>query len=389
MSLNIVADENIPFVTEAFASLGQVRTLPGRRITPAELAHADILLVRSITRVNEALLGDSPIRFVATATIGTDHVDEACLADRGIGFASAPGSNANSVAEYITAALLVWAGRRGRDLAGATLGVVGVGHVGVKVVAKARALGMNVLCNDPPRARIEGAEGFVALPDLLSRADAVTFHVPLTVDGEDATVGLIDADLLATLGPRTLLINSSRGPVQVTADLLGAQAARHAADLPPLDLVVDTWENEPTIALALLERAMLGTPHIAGYSFDGKLTGTMMIYRAACDHFGLATTWQIPGDLPGPRHPLVEIETAGLSDQEIAALAVRHAYDIEWDDASLREMTARPAAEQGAYFDGLRKNYGTRREFPAHKVRLVGDRPEAARMLSDLGFAMV
>ncbi|MDD4891917.1 MAG: 4-phosphoerythronate dehydrogenase [Phycisphaerae bacterium] len=387
--LTIVADENIPLVREAFATLGQVRTLPGRGITREAVREADMLLVRSITKVNEALLGDTRVKFVATATIGTDHVDQDWLAARGIGFASAPGSNSNSVAEYVTAALLFWAERNEIELAGKTLGVVGVGHVGSKVVAKAQALGMYVLCNDPPVRRAGGHDDYVDLDHLIRLADAVTFHVPLETGGEDPTFHLIEASLMDRLAdgkPAALLINSSRGGVQDTASLLAAREARRAEDLRPVDLVLDVWENEPNIDLPLLDETILATPHIAGYSLDGKLAGTMMIYQAACAHFGRPAAWTLPADIPGPKFPVVEIETADLSDQDIARLAVRHAYDIEWDDAALRQIAEQPADKQGVYFDELRRRYPVRREFPAVAVRLAGDRPSAAAMLRGLGF---
>jgi len=388
-TLRIIADENIPFVAEAFATLGEVTTLPGRAINPQAVRDADVLLVRSITQVNEALLGGSAVKFVATATIGTDHIDESLLSARGVGFASAPGSNSNSVAEYVTAAVLVWAERRNVELAGRTIGVVGVGHVGGKVAAKARTLGMNVLCNDPPLKRQGGHDDYIELDELVAGADVLTFHVPLSVVGEDPTMHMIDATLLECLAAdkdRALLINTSRGGVHDTAALLAAQDALRAEDRPPLDLVVDVWENEPNIEPGLIDEAMLATPHIAGYSLDGKLAGTVAIYRAACAFFHRPAAWSLPADLPGPRHPVIEVETAGLTDQQIVRSVVRHAYDIEWDDAALRQIADHPPDEQGAYFDRLRKQYPVRREFPVGQVRLAPDRPAAAEILRKLGF---
>jgi erythronate-4-phosphate dehydrogenase len=391
-TLRIVADENIPYVADAFASLGDVTLLPGRAIGAGgsqAVRQADVLLVRSVTHVNEKLLAGSAVKFVATATIGREHVDEAYLSDRGIGFASAPGSNSNSVAEYVMAALLVWAERRRIELAGRTLGVVGVGQVGSKVVAKAAALGMKVLCNDPPLKRGGRHDDFIELGELVSAADAITFHVPLSMTGEDPTMHMIDATLLERLKDEARLINTSRGGVHDTAAVLAAQDSRRGEDRPIIDLVLDVWEGEPNIALPLLDETMLATPHIAGYSFDGKVAGTMMIYLAACAYFNQPASWSLPTDLPGPRNPLVEIDTADLSDQDIARLAVQHAYDIEWDDAALRLISDHPPDEQGIYFDGLRKHYAVRREFPAGSVRLAGDRPAAAKMLAGLGFKVV
>ena len=388
-TLRIVADENIPYIAEAFASLGTVTCLPGRAIVPESVRDADVLLVRSVAQVNEKLLAGSAVKFVATATIGREHVDEAYLSDRGIGFASAPGSNSNSVAEYVTAALLAWAERRRIKLASQTLGVVGVGQVGSKVVAKAAALGMTVLCNDPPLKRCGRHDDFIELDEMLGQVDAITFHVPLSAVGEDPTMHMIDATLLERLKDGTLVINSSRGGVHDTAAVLAAQDGRRAEDREVLDLVLDVWEGEPNIALPLLEETLLATPHIAGYSFDGKLAGTMMIYRAACAYFNQPAPWSLPADLPGPAHPVIDIDTDRLNDQDIARLAVRHAYDIEWDDAALRLIDDHPPESQGLYFDRLRKQYAVRREFPAGSVRLSGDRPEAAKMLTGLGFKVV
>jgi erythronate-4-phosphate dehydrogenase len=321
--MKIVADPNIPFVREAFGPLGDVQLVPGRQMTPATVREAELLLVRSVTPVNAALLDGSRVRFVATATIGTDHVDEAHLVQRGIGFASAAGSNANSVAEYIVAALLEL-GYQGK-----TLGVVGVGNVGSKVVRYATALGMRVLQNDPPRQRAEKLPEFVTLDRIGAEADIITFHVPLTKSGPDATFHLFE--------PRGgIIINTSRGAVLDNQALLTA---------PLAGLVLDVWEGEPTILPALLEKADFGTPHIAGYSFDGKVNGTRMIYEAACRHFGLSGSWK--PELPAPANPV-------LTGHNLRSV-VRQAYDITADDAALRR--------DYRHFDRLRAEYPVRREF--------------------------
>ncbi|NQT84941.1 4-phosphoerythronate dehydrogenase, partial [bacterium] len=210
--MKIVADENIPYVKEAFGSLGDVIPLPGRKIAPASVVDAEILLVRSITEVNASLLEGSRVRFVGTATIGTDHVDEEYLHSRGIAFASAPGSNANSVAEYVVAALLTTARRKNFPLKGKTIGVIGVGNCGSRVAKKAEALGMRVLLNDPPLWRQTGNKRFRPLEELFS-ADILTLHVPLTYEGIDATYHLVDEAFLSKLRPECILMNTSRGPV--------------------------------------------------------------------------------------------------------------------------------------------------------------------------------
>jgi len=337
-TMKIVADSNIPFVQEAFCALGDVVLTPGRHMTPAVVRDADLLLVRSVTPVNAALLDGSRVRFVATATIGTDHVDTAYLGLRGIGFASAAGCNANSVAEYVVAALLELSHCRGFRLRDKTLGVVGVGNVGSKVARYARALGLRVLENDPPRQRREHLPSFVSLEQILAAADIITLHVPLTRTGPDATFHLFEPR-------RGIIINTSRGAVLDNRKLVTA----------PLDaLVLDVWEGEPHILPALLDKATIATPHIAGYSFDGKVNGTVMIYQAACRHLGVTPSWR--PKLTGPAQPV-------LAGDDLRAV-VRQAYDIRADDAALRRDYRQ--------FDRLRAEYPVRWEFFHYRTALPG-----------------
>lgn len=338
--MKIVADPNIPFAREAFGLLGDVALVPGREISPSTLRDVDALFVRSVTPVNAALLDGSRVRFVATATIGTDHVDAGYLKEQGIGFSSAAGSNANSVAEYVVAALLELAHRRKFDLRGKTLGVVGVGNVGGRVVRYAEALGMRVLQNDPPRQRTEASPIFVSLDQICSESDIITLHVPLTREGLERTFHLFDKSRLESLEQRRpILINTARGAVVDNRALLRAIDGDRIGGA-----VLDVWENEPNILPELLDVVDIGTPHIAGYSFDGKVNGTRMIYEAACRHFGMETVWR-------PVLPAVRaIDLSGeLRD------VVRRMYDIVVDDAALR------ANIRG--FDKLRAQYPVRREF--------------------------
>jgi len=351
--MRIVADENIPYVRKAFGEVGEVVMAPGRSMAPDLVRDADILLVRSVTQVNEALLGDSRVRFVGTATIGTDHIDESFLSERGIAFAAAPGSNANSVAEYVAAALLVLAGRGGWDLAGRRIGVIGVGNVGSLVVAKAEALGMRSILNDPPLARETGDARYRPLDEALD-ADVVTLHVPLTREGPDATFHMVDDRFLGRLREGTILLNTSRGGVVDTAALHRALETGRLGSA-----VLDVWENEPGIDLDLLRRVDLGTSHIAGYSFDGKVNGTRMLYGAVCAWLGRPADWRPV--LPPPPVPEVAVRTEGEDGLREAVLAV---YDIERDDAALRGLLDLPEAERARAFDRLRKDYPRRREFP-------------------------
>lgn len=384
--MHIVADENIPYVAEAFGRLGSVKTLSGRTMDRSALKDADALLVRSITKVNEQLLADTPVRFVGTATIGFDHVDTAWLKARDIAFATAAGSNANSVAEYITAALLVLAERKNIELAGKILGVVGYGNVGTKVVRYAsQVLRMNVLINDPPLQR-EGnlPVHFVSLDRILAESDAVTFHVPLTREGPDRTHRLIDAAHLQQCKPGAILLNSSRGSVIVGGDLLAALAAGTLSAA-----VLDVWENEPAIDPQLLRRVSLATPHIAGYSFDGKVVGTQMLYDALCAHYKIVdkpVDWSAL--VPKADRPHMDITPTGRDQQDLHATLSR-IYDIQADDASLRSLATLPAEEQGPFFDNLRKEYPVRREAWNYTLHLTADAPSLQARLAALRFKIV
>ena len=378
--MKIVADENIPYAREAFDALGEVVTVKGRELTREQLVDAEVLLVRSVTKVRADLLDGTCVRFVGTATIGTDHVDTGLLADRGIAFTSAPGSNANSVSEYVVAALLTLGQRDGFELAGKTLGVVGVGNVGRRVVAKARTLGLRVLQNDPPRARAEGAEGFVELDRVLDESDFVTVHVPLTPDGPEATLRLIASSELSRLKPTAYLLNTSRGPVVAGDDLLAALRDGRIAGA-----VLDVWENEPAIDANLLQAVAIGTPHIAGYSFDGKVNATVMLYDAVCDLLDRPPTWR--PDLPGAPVPEVTLDATARTPQEQLHAAVTAVYAIESDDARLREMLTLPPADRAAHFDRLRKTYPIRREFTNTHVHAPAD-SATTDTLRGLGFCV-
>jgi erythronate-4-phosphate dehydrogenase len=379
--VNIVADANIPLLDEAFGPVGDVHALPADAITPETVADADALLVRSVTRVDAALLDESRVRFVATATIGLDHVDTAYLDHRNIGFASAQGSNARSVAEYVLSALCVLARRTERRLLDLTVGIVGVGNVGGRLAAMLEALGVRVLRNDPPLARQTGDTKYVPF-EALADADVVTLHVPLTRTGRDATHHMVNRDLLARLKSGVWLLNTSRGAVAETHALAEAvDAGRLGA------LVCDVWENEPDIPARLLERADLGTPHVAGYSYDGKVNGTRMVLEALCEHFGIERNWDPSPLMPPPANPRVDVP-AGAGVQEALGRAVRAAYDIEQDDGRLRAMLERPAEERAAYFKALRRDYPVRREFPETTAVLAEAAAAVVEALGAVGFGV-
>ncbi len=376
----------MPFAREAFATLGEVLVKEERGIDAADVRDADILAVRSTTRVDQALLAGSRVRFVGTATIGTDHMDIPWLEQQGIAWCFAPGCNANSVAEYVTAALLVLAHRHGLTLAGRTIGVIGVGNVGSRVAGKARALGLRVLENDPPRQRAAEAEGrphaFVPLERLLAESDIVTLHVPLTRGGPDPTWQLANAAFFARLRPGAVFINAARGAVVNSDALLTAAAAGRVAHT-----VLDTWEGEPALRLDVLERVDLGTPHIAGHSFEGKAFGTVMVYEAACRFLGQTPAWRIDPFWPAPPVPVCSVAAAGRTDEQVLGEAVRAVYDIQADDRRLREAGAAPAGA-AAHFDGLRKRYPMRREFRFTRLELPGASAALRAQAAALGFAV-
>lgn len=364
--MNIFADENIPLVSEAFAQFGKVTTFNGRQLSADHLNDVDILLVRSVTTVNEQLLKKSKIKFVGSATIGFDHIDLNYLQNQGISFARAPASNAISAAEYVIAALFSLAQTQYFDLTQKTIGIIGCGNVGSRVLSRLQALGVKCLINDPPLKLQQSVD----LKEIL-KCDIITVHVPLILDGEHPTFELINESFLNELKDDTILINTSRGKVIDENALL-----KHA---DRLNLVLDVWRNEPNINQMLLEKTCLATPHIAGYSFDGKIRGTMMIYEACCEHFNVEKKWT--ANLPKP--PVEKIAfSEQISKEKALNLAVQACYDIRADDANLRNI--KNSIESNKYFDQLRKQYPIRREFSTLQIETQSI--DLIHYLSGLGF---
>ena len=382
--MKILVDENIPCAQDAFASWGEVVTCAGRKINASLLQDVDLLIVRSVTRVDEDLIRNSPVRFVGTCTIGTDHVDQAVLQKRGVHFASAPGSNSESVAEYVTAALLVLSKRRGIDLRGKCLGVVGVGNVGSRVARNAQALGLDVILNDPPLERLTGDSKYKPIESVYD-ADFVTLHVPLTRTGPDPTYHLVDAEFLRKLKDGCIVLNTSRGAVVDNESLLHALQRGSCAGA-----VLDVWENEPDISPELLAAVDLGTPHIAGYSYDGKVLATEMIYRSACSFLGITPEWSSENVLAACRDDTaIWLDTAGRTETQLLEEVVRAVYDISRDDADFRDILAVAPEERAAYFDRLRKEYPRRLEAPGTSVTLVPHHTHLAETLKTLRFQLV
>jgi erythronate-4-phosphate dehydrogenase len=383
MLMRIVCSTNMPLVEEAFGTLGDSVVREGRRICAADVRDADLLAVRSTTRVDRALLEGSRVRFVGTATIGTDHLDIPYLEQAGIAWCYAPGCNANSVSEYITAALLCLARRHGFTLAGRTVGIVGIGNVGRRVVRKMAALGLNVLMSDPPRERAGDGGPYVPLERILAESDIVTVHVPLTREGADRTWHLADAGFFARMKPGSIFLDAARGAVVDTDALIAALTSgrvRHA--------LLDTWEGEPAYRRDIQERVDLATPHIAGHSYEGKVMGTVQVYREACKFLGVPAAWSHEPLMPAPLLPLVSVEAGGRPDEAVLWDVVRQVYDIEADDRRFRQTAVAEDAERRLHFDRLRKDYPERREFPCTTVMLKNGNPRLAATFEGLGFTV-
>jgi len=377
--MHIIADKNIPQVEAAFAHIGEVELVEGRGLQAEQVADADMLLVRSVTPVNAALLANSKVRFVASATIGTDHIDFAYLKARGIHFANAPGCNATSAAEYVITALLHYFVHSGVSLDGKKVAVVGYGNVGSRVTHKLQAFNCELSVYDPPR-QAQFTDRDYAGWDEVCTANIVTAHVPLTTGGPWPTLNMFNTDFFARLKPGAVFINTARGKAVDEVALMRELAHK------PLYLMLDVWRNEPTIDLALLAQTRIATPHIAGYSIEGKLRGTEMIYQAACAFLNLAPQWRMAQVLPQPV-PLRLADVHGTA-QEIIHQLVHKAYPILEDDARLREVTHMADNERGAYFDMLRKTYPVRHEFAHYHIQPDAGQAALCKQLQTLGFSI-
>lgn len=375
--MKIICDNKIPFIKGVFEPYSEIRYLSGAQTTPEIVKDADALITRTRTICNEKLLKDSSVRIIASATIGYDHIDTQYCESNGIKWCNAPGCNSASVAQYIGSVLSVLVGKYKLRFEDLTLGVVGVGNVGSKVAKLASLLGMKVLLNDPPKARSGELAGTVELDELLERSDIVTLHVPLTKSGEFATWHLMDKSRLAKMRPDQILINSSRGAVVDNAALLQVldnKSIRAA--------VLDVWEGEPVLNRELLEKLEIGTPHIAGYSTDGKANGTAQSVRAVAAALNLPlTTWKAES-LPEPVGGLeFSIDASGKTTQELLTEALLISYDVREDDKRLREHPE--------LFESLRGDYPIRREPTAFNIKLNAANPEQEELLNELGFSIL
>ncbi len=376
--MRILADENIPLLDEFFAEFGEIERMPGRAFDRDAVARADVLLVRSVTQANRALLEGSKVRFVGTCTIGTDHLDLDYFAEQNIGWASAPGCNARGVVDYVLGSLLSLAEVSGADLTQRVYGVVGAGQVGGRLVDVLRGLGWQVLVCDPPRQAAEGGD-YVSLDDIIQRCNVISLHTPLI----PSTRHLLNAERLSQLKTGAWLINASRGAVVDNAALRELLLKRD-----DLEAVLDVWEGEPQVDPELAELCLLATPHIAGYSLDGKLRGTAQIYQAFCAHFKLEPRVELDDLLPP--YWLTEFGLDATASVPVALGALcRAIYDPRRDDADFRRSLVGSAAARKAAFDALRKHYPARREIDGLHVKLSGEAPELAQVVRALGGTLV
>jgi len=369
--MNIYIDENIPYAKDFFSGFGELNFFAGRTVTAEQVADADVLLVRSITKVNEQLLAlNKSLKFVGTATIGTDHVDQQYLIKRGIKFSSAPGCNKISVAEYVLSSLLVLAEKKQFQLKTKTLAIVGAGNTGSAVYQRLNALGVNCKLYDPPLQSAGDVRDFCTFEQVLS-ADIISLHVPKTLDGPFPTMHMFDENTLSKLTKEQILINASRGEV------IDNQALLQLAQLEQSPtLVLDVWENEPQIDKRLLAYVEIATPHIAGYSLDGKVRGTEMLYQSLCALLAMPVQYKAQDFVA--LATINEISISQHVEQNLLKSLMHLIFDVRRDDALFRQMI-----DQVDGFDIMRKTYQERREL---STLLVHSSVEQTTLLESLGF---
>lgn len=373
--MKILADQNIPHAETFFGQLGDVVRAPGRELSRDQLADVDALIVRSVTQVNAQLLEQTPVQFVGTCTIGTDHLDIGYLNQRNIAWASAQGCNANSVVEYVFAALALCR----PDWLHSSIGIIGCGNVGGRLYRRLCQLGVKTRVYDPFLSEAEVAD-LTSLDQVLA-ADIVCVHTPLTKAGPHPTQGMLGAAQLSVMQPNALLLNAGRGEV-----IDGQALLAHLRSQPDFCAVLDVWENEPNIAIDLMQQVAVATPHIAGYSYDGKVKGTEMIYQALCTHLGSEPQISAAQVLPSEAQQILTAAAKGVDD---LSLLLAQAYDIAADDKATRQalnQAQQQGLSIGQAFDALRKNYPQRREWHNFNLPKHGLSEPLINVLSSLGF---
>lgn len=372
--MEILADNEIAGVAEAFAQFGRVRLFDGRPLRRSDLANAEILLVRSVTRVDAKLLADTNVRFVGTATAGTDHIDLPALRRLGIKFAAAAGCNARAVAEHVVVCLYEHAAASGQSPHNYRVGIVGFGHVGKTLAALLGSLGIEYLVNDPPLARSGLVPQARPLADILNCA-VITLHVPLVESGPTPTRGLIDIDAIAAIVPGALLINAARGGVVDERALV--ERLRRG---PLLAIAIDCWAGEPVPDPALIDVATYATPHIAGHSLEARWSATRMLQTAIAAYLGIEIDSAMPEPASGGQRC--------LPPGGIAAL-LREIHSLPDHSGRMRALHLLEPAVRGAHFDAIRRTHGLRREFSAYAVARTGLAPDTVDELRALGFALI
>ncbi|HAN76328.1 MAG TPA: hypothetical protein DCQ31_00440 [Bacteroidales bacterium] len=371
--IRIIADAHIPFLTGKLEPFAEISYLPGIDITPEKITNADALLIRTRTKINEALLKNTSVSMVASATIGLDHVDLNFCQHAGITVHNVPGCNAGSVAQYVIAGILHYAVQQRISLKDYTLGIIGVGNVGKKVADFAKAIGLNLLLNDPPRAAIEGSANFVDLDYLLQHSDIISLHVPLNVSGKFATYNLVNESFAGLMKRNALFINTSRGEVvkeEVLFDLLKSVKISGA--------ILDVWKNEPNLNTELANLALIATPHIAGYSINGKAAATQGIIEHTANFFGFNKQFIEPIKLPSPPHEFITISEEERTFEQALYAYVSHSYNITADSLALKNDFSN--------FEKLRNNYPVRHEFYNFSIENEIRNAEIRNSLLQLGF---
>ncbi|MBN2683645.1 MAG: 4-phosphoerythronate dehydrogenase [Pontiellaceae bacterium] len=356
--MKIVCAETVLLGKEAFSTLGEAVVIPDRSIERSDLLDADALIVRSKTKINRELLQGTPVKFIGTATAGNDHINAADLAALKMYWCASPGCNANSVSEYITAALLTLEQQNHFELEGKVIGIIGCGNVGSRTIKKCEALGLRVLRNDPPLAAASIDPDFLPLETVLAESDILTLHVPLIKEKPWPTEHMADYRFFEQLKSGAIFINAARGSVCDYDALLAARQNDIVSHM-----VIDVWSPEPAFRTDVLAAASLASPHIAGHSYEGKLNGTVACYNELCNFFEIEPCWNIAASLPAPTIPEIRIDCSGRTDNDVLYEIVQQVYDIRTDDQLIREAAVHNELERAKNFDTLRKNYRMRREF--------------------------
>ena len=373
MMPTLIVDDHIPFIKGVLEPYAKVIYAKGGVIDRGLASQADGLIIRTRTRCDKNLLEGTPVKFIATATIGTDHIDIPYCNSLGIRWYHAPGCNAGSVKQYVASVLANISVNHNFSLKNKKIGIIGAGHVGTKVAHLAEILGMTPLLNDPPRERNEESGSFVSIDEISESCDIISFHVPLNHEGVDKTFHMADKSFLEKLKNKPFIINTSRGEVIESEAIKEALVKGWVSGF-----VADVWENEPNADPSLLQAALIATPHIAGYSAEGKANGTAACVRAAGKFFGFGLDCWFPTDLPSPENPQIEIDASGKNEEAVLSQAILAGYDVMSDDQTFRTDFSQ--------FENLRNHYPTRREFEAYNVKIKNSNPAILTQLTNLGF---